>query len=83
MRFQRAGVAALSGDWLMADQAQGPDMQAIPKSLVSAALLINEFTIGKKRNARLVGGLFGVAQRDEDGALYPAFGWAVVEEPAA
>lgn len=83
VRFQRAGVAALSGDWLMADQAQGPDMQAIPKSLVSAALLINEFTIGKKRNARLVGGLFGVAQRDEDGALYPAFGWAVVEEPAA
>ena len=67
----------------MADQAQGPGLQAIPKSLVSAALLIDDLTTGTRRDARLVGGLFGVAQRDADGALYPAFGWAVVEEPAA
>lgn len=82
-RFERARAAAIPGDWLMADQAQGPGLQAIPKSLVSALLLINDLTTDTKRDARLVGGLFGVAQRTEDGAVYPAFGWAVVEEPAA
>ena len=34
-----------------------------------------------KHHLRFVGGLFGVVQNLESGALAPEFGWGVVHEP--
>jgi hypothetical protein len=40
-----------------------------------------DYRDGSKHKLRFVGGLFGVAQEVESGALQPEFGWAIVRDP--
>lgn len=76
-RAYAASTTAAPGPREMA----GPNLTEIPSGLVSAPVLVTERG-GGTHPMRFVAGMFGVVE-DDDEALAPEFGWAVVYEPPA
>lgn len=62
---------------------EGPNIGGVPQALASAPVRCNDMSSGSMLALRFVGGMFGVAQDAETGALSVSFGWAVVHEVAA
>lgn len=60
--------------------AEGIKLNEVPLGIASAPITVRGLG-GERRRINLSGGFTGIVQAGEDGALRPAIGWAVHEQP--
>lgn len=79
-RWQRASAGGRPFGFNLVPE--GPAIETLPGSLVSAPVRCIDHARGEAHDLRFVAGHLGLHQDEVDGTMSPAFGWAVLYEDA-